>query len=87
MGQLCVWAVAAAALLGTWGRGLAEGHTSSRRGGVDAAGVVQELHSRVKVSPRVHVAPLSDITRVLPFVQIPQRKLSLAPLIDDITQS
>ncbi|XP_030294648.1 follistatin-related protein 4 [Sparus aurata] len=39
MGSLGVWAVAVAALLGTSGCWLAEGHKGGRRGGVDTAGV------------------------------------------------
>uniref|UniRef100_A0A8C4GLK2 Follistatin like 4 n=1 Tax=Dicentrarchus labrax TaxID=13489 RepID=A0A8C4GLK2_DICLA len=52
MGSLGVWAVAVAALLGTSGCWLAEGHKSSRRGSVDTASISrtssQEPHSMEK---------------------------------------
>uniref|UniRef100_UPI003AAC123E follistatin-related protein 4 n=1 Tax=Centroberyx gerrardi TaxID=166262 RepID=UPI003AAC123E len=52
MGSLGVWAVAMAALLGTSGCWLAEGHRNSRRGSMDVAGTThtssQEPHSMEK---------------------------------------
>ncbi|XP_068187849.1 follistatin-related protein 4 [Antennarius striatus] len=52
MGSLGVWTVAVAALLGSSGCWLAEGHASSRRGSMDTASVahssMQETHSTEK---------------------------------------
>lgn len=58
MGSLGVWAVAVAALLGTSGCWLAEGHKGGRRGGVDTAGVShgswQEPRSTVNILCPLH---------------------------------